>query len=74
MHAVRVHADSILGVPYWLPPDCDSCTVRFPLSGVDSIRVQDADKVRTTLLITAITGVIVATLALTAALLSSPAD
>jgi hypothetical protein len=40
-HALRIAADTVSGVPYLEPPDCDSCRVALPLSGVDSIRTGD---------------------------------
>jgi hypothetical protein len=38
LHAVRVAGDSISGVPYVQPPDCDSCRVGVPSTSVDSLR------------------------------------
>lgn len=38
LHAVRVSADSVSGVPYVQPPDCDSCRVSVARSTVDSLR------------------------------------
>lgn len=38
LHGVRVAGDSLTGVPIWKPPDCDSCRVSVPVSGIDSIR------------------------------------
>jgi hypothetical protein len=38
LHAVTVAADSISGVPYIQPPECDSCRVTVPSSSVDSVR------------------------------------
>jgi hypothetical protein len=38
LHGVRVVADSLIGVPLWQPPDCDSCRVALPLAAVDSLR------------------------------------
>lgn len=38
LHAVRLTDDSLSGVPFVKPPDCDSCRVAVPLSAVDSLR------------------------------------
>jgi hypothetical protein len=38
-HAVVVRHDSISGVPFVRPPDCDSCRRALPLDLVDSVRV-----------------------------------
>ena len=37
-HGVRVSGDSVSGVPFTRPPDCDSCRVQVALSDVDSLR------------------------------------
>jgi hypothetical protein len=37
LHAVRVEADSVSGVPFQHPPDCDSCRVGFARNTVDSM-------------------------------------
>ncbi len=37
-HAVAVSRDSISGIPYKLPLDCDSCRHRVALTEVDSLR------------------------------------
>ena len=37
-HALIVSPDSISGVPYLRPPDCDSCRVVLPRAQVDSVR------------------------------------
>jgi hypothetical protein len=50
VHGVRVRGDSVVAVPYWLPPRCDSCAVRLPLSLVDSVRVQQPAATRTLIL------------------------
>jgi hypothetical protein len=38
LHAVKLLKDSISGVPYVKPPECDSCRVSMPTSSVDSLR------------------------------------
>ena len=38
LHAVQLTADSLSGVPYLQPPDCDSCRVRLPHGSIDSLR------------------------------------
>ncbi len=37
LHALRISADTVSGVPYWQPSACDTCRVEFPLSQVDSL-------------------------------------
>jgi hypothetical protein len=37
-HALRVRSDTISGIPYFKPIECDSCRVALPRSVVDSIR------------------------------------
>lgn len=37
-HAVQVSDDSVTGVPWLQPIDCDSCRVALPQTTVDSIR------------------------------------
>jgi hypothetical protein len=46
VHGVRVVGDSVWAVPYWKPPDCDSCTVRIARSAIDSVRTHTTDDVR----------------------------
>ena len=41
LHAVRVSQDSISGVPFQKPADCDSCRISLPSSAVDSLRAGD---------------------------------
>jgi hypothetical protein len=41
LHALRVSADSVRGIPYLQPLSCDTCWLAFPREGVDSIRVGD---------------------------------
>ena len=38
LHAVEMAADSLTGVPYLRPPDCDSCRVALGRQKIDSIR------------------------------------
>jgi len=42
-HAVRIGDDSIRGVPYHLPPTCDSCRVAIARASVDSLRLGDQE-------------------------------
>jgi hypothetical protein len=44
LHAVRVGADSLTGVPFHLPADCDSCRVVVPSGVVDSIRLGSQER------------------------------
>lgn len=39
LHAVKVTADTLVGVRYWHSPDCDSCRVAIPRAEVDSVRI-----------------------------------
>jgi hypothetical protein len=39
LHAVAFGIDSVSGVPYLQPSDCDSCRVSIGASEVDSVRV-----------------------------------
>lgn len=57
VHGVRVRDDSVIAVPYWLPPHCDSCAVRLPLALVDSARVLQSADVRTVALTTVLVGI-----------------
>ena len=38
-HGVIVGADSISGVPFRQPVECDSCRLALPFAGVDSVRL-----------------------------------
>jgi hypothetical protein len=38
-HGIRVTADSVSGVLYTQPPECDSCRVALARNAVDSIRL-----------------------------------
>jgi hypothetical protein len=38
LHAVTLTAESVSGVPYLQPPECDSCRVTLPRQSVDSMR------------------------------------
>jgi hypothetical protein len=44
LHAGSLGADSITGVPFTMPPDCDSCRVSIGLSEVDSVRVGSKER------------------------------
>ncbi|HTK55589.1 MAG TPA: hypothetical protein VL295_02110 [Gemmatimonadales bacterium] len=37
-HAVKVSEDSVIGIPWLQPIECDSCRVALPRASVDSIR------------------------------------
>lgn len=39
LHAVVITRDSVSGIPFLEPVDCDSCRVQFPRSEVDSVRL-----------------------------------
>ena len=38
-HAVRITADSVSGISFLRPVQCDSCRVAVPRAGVDSLRL-----------------------------------
>ena len=38
-HAVSVTSDSVTGIPFHKPVDCDSCQMSVPRSSVDSLRL-----------------------------------
>jgi len=38
-HAAVIAADSVSGIPWREPIDCDSCRIALPMSAVDSIQV-----------------------------------
>jgi len=38
LHAIRVDHDSVSGVPFQKPTDCDSCRISLPSSTVDSLK------------------------------------
>lgn len=44
LHAVEVAPDSVSGVPFHLPPQCDSCRVTVARSAVDSIRLGNQER------------------------------
>jgi hypothetical protein len=48
VHGFRLQGDTVIAVPYWKRPDCDSCAVRFARVLIDSVRVQAPDNVRST--------------------------
>jgi len=51
VHAVRVVGDSVVMVPHWKPPGCDSCRIVVPRAAVDSVRVRVHAPVRTVILL-----------------------
>ncbi len=44
LHSVVVSSDSISGVPYQNPADCDSCRVHLARNAVDSMRLGNMGK------------------------------
>lgn len=44
LHAVIVEPDSVSGVPFHLPPDCDSCRVVVARTAVDSMRLGNQER------------------------------
>lgn len=59
VHGVRVRADSVIAVPYWLPPSCDSCAYRLPLTLIDSVRIYQVSEGRTAALVLGISAAII---------------
>ena len=51
VHGVRVVGDSVVMVPHWKPPACDSCRIVLPRAAVDSVRVRVFAPLRTVVLI-----------------------
>lgn len=47
LHAVRVVGDSVIGVPWWKDPGCDSCRVALARAEVDSVRTPKFDAAAT---------------------------
>lgn len=43
LHALHLEGDSLVGVPWWKPPECDSCRVALLRTEVDSVRVRRYD-------------------------------
>ena len=44
LHAGTLGPDSITGVPFTMPPDCDSCRVSIAMGDVDSLRVGNKER------------------------------
>jgi hypothetical protein len=44
LHAVTVNPDSVSGVPFHLPPECDSCRIALSRSTVDSMRLGNKER------------------------------
>jgi hypothetical protein len=38
-HAVAVSSDSVTGIPFYKPVDCDTCRITMPRSRIDSLRL-----------------------------------
>jgi len=43
LHAVAIRNDTLSGVPFTLPPECDSCRVALPLTQIDSLKKGGSD-------------------------------
>ncbi len=70
VHAVRVVGDSVVMVPHWKRPACDSCRIVLPRAAVDSVRVRVLSPTRTVVLL----GILGGALWLAAEFLSIPPD
>lgn len=44
LHAVIVGSDSVSGVPFHLPPECDSCRIAVERNAVDSMRLGNQER------------------------------
>jgi hypothetical protein len=44
LHAVLQTPDSLSGVPFQLPSDCDSCRVTLALANIDSLRFGNMER------------------------------
>src|SRR2546422_5785837 len=70
VHGVRVVGDSVVMVPHWKPPACDSCRIVLPRAAVDSVRVRVHSPIRTVVLL----GILGGAFWLAAEFLSIPPD
>jgi hypothetical protein len=43
LHGVSVRNDTLVGVPFTSPPDCDTCRVLLPMVQIDSIKTGGSD-------------------------------
>jgi len=44
-HGVELRGDTLLGIPYFRPLECDSCRQRLPMAAVDSVRLGSMEQV-----------------------------
>src|SRR4051812_26081916 len=51
VHGLRVNGDTVSGVPFTLPANCDSCRIRWLRSDIDSVRARHENPLGSTLLI-----------------------
>jgi len=70
VHGVRVVGDSVVMVPHWKSPACDSCRILLPRAAVDSVRVRVHSPIRTVVLL----GILGGAFWLAAEFLSIPPD
>ena len=70
VHGVRVVGDSVVMVPHWKSPACDSCRIVLPRAAVDSVRVRVHSPIRTVVLL----GILGGAFWLAAEFLSIPPD
>jgi len=40
-HAVVIEVDTVSGIPFFQPAQCDSCRIRIPRAQIDSMRLGD---------------------------------
>jgi hypothetical protein len=44
LHGVTLERETIRGVPFTMPPTCDSCRMQLARSAVDSLRVGNKER------------------------------
>ena len=59
VHAVRVVRDTLIAVPFWQPPACDSCAMRVPVAQVDSVRTRQPAPGRTIALAAVLAAIVI---------------
>src|SRR4051812_38306367 len=58
VHSLRLSGDTVSGVPYTLPPSCDSCRVQWLRSEVDSVRARRDNPLGSTMLLLSVAGLV----------------
>jgi len=68
VHALRMFGESLVAVPFWKPPSCDTCSIRLSLAEIDSVRVEKDAPGKTIVLTTVLLAVTLYCVALITAL------